>query len=103
MENETNKQERKVRRSRRGWIAEQHGANISDYEEYQPSLRGREGRLPIYTDGVLEFCVLPTDSQKKVEATMEGRSWRVRKHWRDSSVLIYTETDDKGVIGSSNL
>jgi hypothetical protein len=47
--------------------------------------------------------VLPTDSQKKVEATMEGRSWRVRKHWRDSSVLIYTETDDKGVIGSSNL
>ena len=59
--------------SRKRWIAEQHSADIKEYDEYQPSLKGREKRLPIYTDGTLEVCVFPTDSKETVERTLEGR------------------------------
>ena len=82
--------------SRKRWIAEQHSADIKEYDEYQPSLKGREKRLPIYTDGTLEVCVFPADSKEIVERTLEGRHWKVRKHWRNPEVTIYIETDAEG-------
>lgn len=85
-----------TRWTRKKWIAEHHGCPASDFEEYQASLRHRERRLPIYTDGTLEVCVLPTDPHEMVQRTLEGRHWKIRKHWRNPEIIICIETDAAG-------
>lgn len=94
--NEQNTQTQKRKWSRKRWIAEQHGVELREFDEYQPTQRARENRLPIYTDGTLEVCVYADDSKEKVKNTLEGRYWKCRKHWYDPTVLIYTETDENG-------
>ena len=81
----------KYKWSRKRWCGEYSGTPTSEYDEYQPSLRGREGRLPIYTDGTMEVCVFPSDSAAIVERTLEGRQWKKLTHWRDERVTIYRE------------
>ena len=77
--------------SRKRWIAETTGGNLADYEPHQPSLRASERRLPIYSDGTLAVCVLPSDAPELVERTLDGRQWKRREHWRYPGVVIYTE------------
>lgn len=77
--------------SRRRWVAETLGSDLADFEEYQPSLKGTEGRYPIYSDGTLYVCQLPTDSAAKIAKTLEGREWKASKSWRDTSVIIHSE------------
>ena len=84
--------------ARRHLVAEFFGADISDIQEYQSTKKARENRLPIFDCGTLIFCVLPGDSQEKIENTKACSScseWEVRTHWRDERVLIYKEKDGK--------
>lgn len=77
--------------SRRRWIAEQTGSNLSDVTEYQPSLRGSERRLPIFDNDGLCVVVLPGDAQEKVERALDGRTWTSQPHWREPTVTVYYE------------
>jgi hypothetical protein len=87
--------ELKYKWSRKRWCGEQSGTPCSDYDEYQASYRGRERRLPIFTDGTMEVCVFPSDSAAIVERTLEGRQWKKISHWRDSRVTVYREISNK--------
>lgn len=79
----------KRRRSRRYLIAEAQSTDLAEYSEYQPSHRA--GRLPIFDDGLLHVCVLPTDSAKLIFETLKDRTWEERIHWRYPTIKIYSE------------
>lgn len=79
--------------SRRRWCAEDGGGDLADVEEYQPTARGKENRLPIFEDGGLAVVELPGDSEVKLNNALDGRAWRKRQCWRDQAVTIYREVE----------
>lgn len=76
--------------SRRRWIAEFFSCDMSEVEEYQ---RPKDhGGVPLFQiGGNIIALVMPGDNTDACKTAMGDRKLRIRTHWKDPAVAVWTE------------
>lgn len=91
------KEDDRPRWSRRRWIAEHFGCDLSEVEPYQDT-RTPRGGLPLFQyDGRLVAVVLNDGEMKKLRVSVPEVDHRYEKrtHWRDASTSVFVQRSDR--------